>query len=469
MPPPGGRSRRGLTTALLFTVGCGTNDVVAPAPDAPVLLASTAAGNQHNVLSAVVTASIRFADSVAVRYGLSGGALDSLTPAVTVVADSAVVPVLGLMAERAYLLRLEVYGGKQTLLGDSLRYSTGALPADLPRYTTSGPDPSPGYVVFAAGQYGVVIDNSGRVVWYHHFPNGPGLNFMAQSTGHYVARPPTQDPTDREPWLVIDVLGNVTRAFGCARGLQPRFHDLIAELDGSYWVLCDETRTIDLSTLGGVANASVTGTVVQHLDDHGNLLFQWSPFDHFAISDLDSASRAGPTVNWTHGNALDLDSDGNLVASFRNLGEITKIDTRTGAVMWRMGGLRNQFTFLDAPTPSFSRQHGMRLAGPGGLVLLDNLGDPAASRAERYRYDAGLRTARLMGSYGPSSPVTALLGGSAQDLPSGRTLVSFGTAGRVQEYDASGRVVWQIDGNPGYVFRAQRIRSLYHPGIGTPR
>ena len=156
MPPPGDRSRRhghhrrrwggrprwpeatGLITALLSTVGCGTNDVAAPAPNAPELLASAAAGNQHNVLSAVVTARIRFADSVAVRYGLAGGALDSVTAAVTVEADSAVVPVLGLLAKSTYLLRLEVYGGKQTLLGDSLRYSTGALPADLPRYTTSG-------------------------------------------------------------------------------------------------------------------------------------------------------------------------------------------------------------------------------------------------------------------------------------------------------------------------------------------
>jgi hypothetical protein len=29
-------------------------------------------------------------------------------------------------------------------------------------------------------------------------------------------------------------------------------------------------------------------------------------------------------------------------------------------------------------------------------------------------------------------------------------------------------VVWRIEGNPGYVFRAQRIRSLYRPGGGTP-
>src|SRR5207248_11311348 len=92
---------------------------------------------------------------------------------------------------------------------------------------------------------------------------------------------------------------------------------------------------------------------VEHVSAAGALLFRWSPFDHFDITDLDSASRTGANVNWTHGNSLDLDGDGNLLVSFRSLSEITKINTRTGAVLWRMGGRRNQFTFQDAPTPSF--------------------------------------------------------------------------------------------------------------------
>ena len=61
------------------------------------------------------------------------------------------------------------------------------------------------------------------------------------------------------------------------------------------------------------------------------------------------------------------------------------------------------------------------------------------------------------------------IGGSVQELAGGRTLVSFGTAGRVEEFDRDGGVVWRIAGTPGYVFRAQRIASLYAPGVGTAR
>jgi hypothetical protein len=134
-----------------------------------------------------------------------------------------------------------------------------------------------------------------------------------------------------------------------------------------------------------------------------------------------------------------------------------------------MGGIRNQLTFLDTPMPAFAHQHGVRRYGAGALVILDNIGTPTESRAERYVIDEVARTARLVSSHGAVPAVVTQIGGSVQPLPNGRTLVSFGTEGRVEEYGDDDRVLWSIYGNPGYVFRAQRIRSLYTPGIGTAR
>src|SRR5207249_2387113 len=159
--------------------------------------------------SAVVTGRVRGADSVAVRYGVAGSALDSATPAVTLAVDSVLVPVLGLLPDTRYLLRFVAYAGDQTILGDTVGFATGTLPADLPRYVADGADPSPGYVVFATGLYGLVIDNGGRVVWYHRFfPYAPGLNFEAHATGRYVARPSVPDPTVLAHWIEIDPLAN---------------------------------------------------------------------------------------------------------------------------------------------------------------------------------------------------------------------------------------------------------------------
>ncbi|MGH7530652.1 MAG: arylsulfotransferase family protein [Gemmatimonadales bacterium] len=422
------------------------------------------------MLSATITASVRDADSVAASiHAPVSGVANVLTPIVRVSGGGATIPLLGLLPGTAYTLRVVAYGPGGTELGPALPFTTGMLPADLPAYVATGPEPSPGFVAFAAGKYALVIDNTGRVVWYRHFPNGAGLNFMAQPTGRYVLRPQTPETGDLEPWVEIDPVGEIVRTLSCASGLQPRLHDLLLEPDGAFWILCDETRVMDLSAEGGVSAARVTGTVVQHVGAGGELLFQWNPFDHFDITDLDLADRIGPTVNWTHGNAFDFDADGNLLVSFRSLAEITKIDVRTGAVVWRMGGLRNEFSFVNAPVPAFARQHSARVPRGGELVLLDNLGDPAESRAERYLIDEATRTVQLAQSYGAVPAVVTEIGGSVQPIGGGRTLVSFGTAGRVEEYDAAGRLVWRIEGNPGYVFRAQRIRSLYQPGVGDPR
>ena len=477
--PAAGRLRRASSgrllsrTVFVALLAACSDEPSAPSGNAAEIIDASVVPGPHNVLSAVAHVRVRGADEVAVAYALDGATNgDSITPRVPVTGDSAVVPVLGLLPERRYVLRVVAYAGHRTSTRDDLTFTTGSLPDDLPSYTATGADASPGYVVMAAGLYGLVIDNTGRVVWYRRFPNGPGLNFAAQPNGRYAARPAALDPADPGHWVEIDALGNETRVLPCSGGLRPRPHDLIAQPDGSYWLLCDETRLMDLTESGGVAGAVVTGTAVQHIARDGTRLFHWSPFDHFAITDVDAGERTGAAVNWTHGNALDFDSDGNLIVSFRNLGEVTKIDVATGNVIWRFGGRRNQFDLSSASgaaVASFVGQHSTRAYAPGAILLLDNIGDPDQSRAERYVLDEGARSVRLVQSYGSGPGVVTLIGGSVQALPDSRTLVSFGTAGRVEEYDASGRVVWRIDGHAGYVFRAQRILSLYAPGIGLTR
>lgn len=457
-----------VTTLVLFAA-CGGEPAGPVVPPPPAIDGTSVVTDPRNVLSAVVSMRVRGADSVAVRFRVAQSGSESVTPAVAASIGTTEVPVLGLLPGTRYSGRAVAYGAGGTAAGDAVDFTTGELPSDVPRFSAIGSDPTPGYVVFAAGAYGIVIDNTGRVVWYHHFPNGLGLSFAAQPVGRYVARLVTPDPTDVEPWMELDALGNTTRTLGCASGLQPRFHDLLVQPGGDYWIMCDESRQMDLSAFGGAGGAEVTGTAVQHLSPTGALLFNWSPFDHFAITDVDVAERTTPAVNWTHGNALDIDTDGNLLVSFRNLNEVTKIDVVTGTVIWRLGGRRNQFTFLDTPTPAFMHQHSVRVDGRGSVLLLDNIGNANESHAERYELDERAMTARLADSYAALPRVVTPVGGSTQPLPGGRTLVSYGMAGRVEEYDSIGKVVWRIEGNAGYVFRAQRISSLYTPGVGAAR
>ena len=411
-------------------------------------------------------------DSARVRYRVAADDVDSATPAVPVATDQQdTIAVLGLLPETAYDLHLVVYGGStasiDSLVSSPLTFTTGTLPNDLPVYTASGSTPLPGFLVFSATPYGIIIDGSGRVVWYRHFPEpGPSLNFMAQPTGTLVGRQTTPDATDDNPFIEIDAAGFELRQLRCAADRLLRFHDLLLRPDGSYWIMCDENRTMDLSAIGGNAAAEVSGTTIQHVAADGALLFEWSPFDHFEITDADPSVYQGvpAAVNWTHGNSFDFDTDGNLLLCFRSLNEITKVDAQSGEVIWRMGGLRNQFTFEGSPSPGFSRQHNVRVVGTNRFIILDNFDQSIGeSRYERYVVDPDAHTATLEQSYGSSPAVTTLIGGSVQGVEADRYLVSFGTEGRVELFDAGGVKLWSIEGNPGYVFRAQRINSLYAP------
>ena len=464
----GVRVCRALAALALLGGACTSDPGPAEIIEWPRVTGAAVGPGPHNVLSAVVTATLEHADSVAVRYGIDGAALDSLTPTTVPTAASVVLPVLGLLPATPYALQVVAWGHDSTAVGDTVRLVTGTLPADLPAFTAAGSDPRPGFVAFALNTYGLVVDNTGRVVWYRVL-SGPTLNFQPQSSGRWVTHPVTAAPGDLRAWHEFDALGNVTRTFGCAHGLKSRFHDLITEDDGSYWVLCDETRAMDLSADGGDAAAQVTATVVQHvLSDGVTTSFEWNAFDHFLIADLELALRTGPSVNFTHANALDFDDAGHLLLSFRSLSELTSIDTVTGAVQWRMGGRANQFAFGDAPTP-FMRQHGLRHVAPGVLQVLDNLGQQDGSRVEVYTYSASNHTASRVGAMAPAPAVTAVLGGATQRLAGGRILAAYGNGNRVQEYDAAGHVVRQILGDVGYVYRATRVASLYRPGHGTPR
>jgi hypothetical protein len=454
--------------ALACLSACdAARDVEPPTPAA--VEASQATAVPTMVIAARVTATLRHADSAAVRYGAPGAALDSITPAVAIGTDSAtvVLPVLGLRPQTAYDLQVVAWAHDQPSTGELLRVTTGALPFDLPSFTAGGSAPLPGLVAFALGSYGLVIDNTGRVVWYRALPGGATLNFQPQPNGHFFTSPTNAPPGDLAPWVELDEVGEVVRTFGCAEGLRSRFHDILVEPDGGYWILCDETRTMDLLAVGGDAVTAVTASVVEHVGADGGVRFRWNAFDHFALTDLDPAFRVGPTVNFTHANAFDFDGAGRLLVSFRSLSEVTAIDLASGEVAWRMGGAANQFTFDEAGRP-FARQHGLRVDADGRLVLLDNLGQPDGSRVERFALGSG-REATRTGSLAGSPPVTALLGGAVQLLPEGHVLASYGNGDRVQEYDAAGNVAWEIHGDPGYVYRATRIASLYRPGAGLTR
>src|SRR5438552_4085878 len=167
-------------------------------------------------------------------------------------------------------------------------------------------------------------------------------------------------------------------------------------------------------------------------------------------------------------NSLDFDRDGNYVASFRHMGEITKIDRRTSEIIWRLGGRNNQFAIMNDPLGGFSAQHSVRVLDNGNLLLYDNglRHSPLESRAVEYRLDTDAKTATMVWQYRRVPPVFTPFLGSVQRYQNGNTLIAFSTANLIVEVDPSGNPLWEgvlnLDGQSNVIiFKALKVPSLY--------
>jgi hypothetical protein len=208
-----------------------------------------------------------------------------------------------------------------------------------------------------------------------------------------------------------------------------------------------DPQQVDMSQIvpGGHPQASVIGLIIQEIDVNSNVVFQWRSWDHFAITDATHENLTDSIVDYVHGNAIELDNDGNLMISSRSMDEVTKISRTTGNIIWRLGGKNNQFVFVN-DTSKFSHQHAIRRIPNGNITLYDNgnYHTPQESRAIEYSIDEVNKRVTLVWQYKNSPPVFGAWGGFMQRLANGNSLISWGgTSPTVTEVDPSGTIVFE--------------------------
>lgn len=451
------RIARGAAALAILALGCGDDPVDPGPPDPPpeydqAVLTPAAA----NVNSAAVVVEATGYDHVRLRLRTPGEP-DETTPPYPFVDGVAHASALGMLAERGYTIDVLVTVGAETDSAETLLHSTGSLPDWLPAVAATGDPAGEGFIGMAHPSGAFIVDNQGRVRWYVTSEDPVLNNFQAHPSGEYTMFG-TEDLT--RLYKALDERGDVVRTLGCV-GLATRFHEIRVMPQGDYWALCDRDIPTDLSSRGGAVDGTVTWTVLQHVGTDGELLFEFDTSEHFSLDDIDPEAFVGAdALNITHGNAIEVGADGNVLLSFRSLNEVTKVNVATGEVLWRLGGLANQFV-IDDPTRDFTRQHGVRLVEPDVVQLLDN-GTEAPSRLVRYLIDEQALTADRVLEYSHASNALTLVGGSTQVLAGNRALVSFGRAGRVAEVDETGAQTFEFTGLEGlYIFRAFRVPSLY--------
>jgi hypothetical protein len=207
------------------------------------------------------------------------------------------------------------------------------------------------------------------------------------------------------------------------------------------------TVTADLSPLGGPRSAEIIESIIQEVDvASGRLLMEWRSLQH--IRPEESYRTEFAPFDYLHVNSIDVMPDGDLLICARNTWAAYKLDRRSGAVRWRLGGRRSDFAM--GPGAQFAWAHDARWVGGGRMTIFDDGFDGrtrthSASRALVLDVNVPGHRVRVARSLtGPHHLLTSSMG-NVQTLPDGHLLVGFGNDPYTTEYAPSGRILADLE------------------------
>lgn len=313
-------------------------------------------------------------------------------------------------------------------------------------------DPASGYFILGTkkfsdptgSNYIAIIDNYGTPVYFRlQAGKAAGISTLLQD--HLIF-----NEGDPKVFHVYDTMFNVVDTLN-TKGYKIDGHDFCIDEQGHVLLLGSENITVDLTEYGGFVDATVRDKVVQEFDENGDTLYTWKAFDHFEITDANLESPyvdlTASTVDYLHANAICFDSDTSFLLSCRHFDEITKIDRRTGDIIWRLGGKNNVFTFTN-DTLQFSHPHTIRKLENGNILLFDNGNThyQQVTSIVEYELDEINLTATLVKRIGHTPPVFADHGGGEEQLENGNYLVYWGEESpSFTEYHPDGSVALEMD------------------------
>lgn len=309
-------------------------------------------------------------------------------------------------------------------------------------------NPSPGYIFMATwdrntsprlyGNFIFILDSSGNIVDSVRVEGAP-YDFQVQpnglltyALGDFASNVPL--PGEDLQQIVLDSNLAFVDSYKMKNGYTTDFHEFLMLPNGNVMMMSYHTILYDMSQIveGGKTDASLIINIIQEQDREKNVVFEWRNIDYIPITDSD-LNLTDSRINYSTLNAFTVDDDGSILASFRNHSEIMKISRETGAIMWRMGSPRSDFTYVgehEENAPFYhARQHNIIRLPNGNISLFDNgqFHSPPYSRAVEYSLDEANKVATLVSEWRyPNGNIFCATAGNAQKLSNGGWFIGYG-------------------------------------------
>jgi len=325
------------------------------------------------------------------------------------------------------------------------------------------------------GQAGpMILDDSGGLVWFKPLPTHVSAsNFRVQEwEGRPVLTWWEGDVSVHGFGLGSDVIFDSSYQevahVDAGNGLQADLHEFQLTSRGTALITAYEPILCNLSAVGGPADGAVEDGVLQEVDVRTGLVrMQWTSLDHVALGE--SYERPSSSLEWPydyfHINSINLDPDDGLLVSARNTWTVYDLSTRSGQVLWRLGGKHSSFS-----EPAGARtawQHDPRVLADGAISIFDNGSSPTVHSQSRgivvtLNRESGTATLVSQFTHGPA--LVAESQGNVQALANGDWFVGWGQVPDFSEFDAEGNLLFDAH----FPAHDQSYRSFRFAWTGTP-
>ena len=281
--------------------------------------------------------------------------------------DHVVFHLTGLKPETnyQYVVHAKIEGNK--IKSETGQFQSGPLPSGLPELTLKKSNYLfDGYILlktfYDPGAL-LMIDNNADIVWYHIYDETTVRAFNFSPDQKILSM------TDSSTIEYLNLFGEIQSHIKTrSQGIDKLHHDILRDSSGLTYGLTYNYKEVDLSSMGGLKNDTILGDGIVAFSPEGKRIWDWDIFEHADPLQDDSINYFKD--DWSHANTINLDLDGNILLSLRNLNQIWKIDRKTGDVLWKTG------TYADFTSPAneldFIHQHDVHINQYGHLMMFDN-------------------------------------------------------------------------------------------------
>ncbi|HWZ03460.1 MAG TPA: aryl-sulfate sulfotransferase [Mucilaginibacter sp.] len=240
----------------------------------------------------------------------------------------------------------------------------------------------------------VLVDYKGQIRWYH-MVDGMGFKVAHFTKDHTILSilGTNDEPTSYGSQILeINLLGDTLLNLKKGQGdfTNTVHHEIIKNDKNQLVTLYVDKRIMDLSSIGGGKKDTVAGDGIMVMDNKAKKIWQWSVFD--ALDPLKDAGLLKSKKDWMHANSLNFDKDGNYIISFFNNGQIWKVDSHTGKVIWKFG---KGGTIAMPAECNFTQAHAAHINPYGDLMFFDNGVEKHQSGVFALKLDEQNKTSKL--------------------------------------------------------------------------